>query len=283
MPKKLIIILGSFISIIIIALLLVKSIDQFKGLQQVWVAKVPITKGTKITENMIELKNIALNKVNTSNSKDRVSYYKDVFKNGEQKYILGKYAVNDFVAGEIILDQKLVKELNVGGGYMYELPKGYYAYPIPAGDEAKAGLIKTNDFIDLYVNQGDQGPIDEPALRHLKVYDLRTDKGSSISDNPKDSNGEVIPASYIILALNDFQIKKLEYYQIKKATITTAVRKRSKLDYEVYDNPDTTYPAYSTAQDVVVDENQDQKLIEVNKIKIQNERNQSDNTPVTQK
>lgn len=268
MPKKFIFILADFVIIVIIVIIMANQIDKFKGLKEVYVAKILINKGVKITPDMVELRKVTLNR-EANGGKDRVSYNEDVVQ--KQGDVVGQYAKYDFIAGEIIVKEKLGQtQVATGDQYLFTMPKGYYAYPIQVGDEGKSGLIKTNDYIDLYVTSKEQGLVDEPALRHLRVFDLKSDKGQSVASDSKDENGQPIKPQYIILGLNDYQLKQIVTNQAGGAQIRVALRRRPQTEYEVFNNDDIAYPPYSLVIDQLIDETQEQQLIDQNKFKLDN-------------
>lgn len=276
MSKKLIVILINFIVILVVALIIAGQVDEWKGLKEVYVAKSIIKKGVKITPEMIEKRKVTLNKEGKGqNSKDRVTYYDDVII--QSKDVVGQYALYDIIPGEVIIKDKLASKVNTTEQYMFKLPKGYFAYTI--ANTIPGGLVKLNDYIDLYIyGKNEATVIDEPVLRHLRVYDLRADDGTSLSGSvAKDNNGEVKQAKYIVVALNDFQIKKLIDYEMKGAVIKAALRKRPNSEYEVYDYPELVYPSFAISPEQIIDEAQEQQLIDANKVKLDNELFEKDN------
>lgn len=273
MSKKLAIILINFIVILVVAILLMNQIDEWKGLKEVYVAKTLIKKGVKITPEMIERKKVTLNheaKGLKGRSSELVTYYDDVIT--KESDVVGYYAAYDMIPGEIIVKDKLVTESSTDRDYMFNLPKGYYAYAIPL--EKDPGIIKVNDYIDLYIYlKGGEyaGIVDEPALRHLRVYDLRDENGNSIKEVAENSQEEKKTAKYIIVALNDYQLKKMIDYEAKEPIIKVAVRRRPNSEYEIYNYPEIPYPSFAITEEEIIDEEKEQQLIEENKIRIENE------------
>lgn len=276
MPKKFLFIIADFILIVIIVLIMSHQIDNYKGLKQVYVAKTTINKGAQITADMVEPRSVTLNRA-AAGGKDRVAYYEDTVQ--DSKDVVGQYAKYDFIAGEIIVKEKLQQtQAATGDQYMYTMPKGYYAYPIPAGGEGKANLIKVDDYVDLFITTKNQGVIDDPAFKHLRVYDLKSDKGQSIAGGSKDDSGQTITPEYIILALNDYQLQKLVAYQADDTVkIHIAIRQRPQAGYEIFNNDAIPYPAYSVAPNTLIDEAAEQQIIDENKFK-QDNKNFNDST-----
>lgn len=282
MSKKFIIIIVNLIIILIVAFWLMSEIDTYKGLKEVVVAKAPIPKGTKITSQMLEKKKVTLNQEGkgTKGKKDLVTYYSDVYLDFNK--IVGQYARYDFVQGEIVVSAKLTKDFVFADKYLYNLPKGYYAIPMSIKD--LASIIKINDFVDFYIYVGG-AVFEEPALRHLKVYDLRYEDGTSVSQpiaTTSSGNTVIKLPTKAIFALNDYQLKKYVDFAEKNARFTMVIRKRPQEAYEAYDNKDLQYPNYAVTADELIDTTKDQALIEEYKLKIESEQiEQLNNTQTT--
>lgn len=270
MSKKFTIIVINFILILVLCLIAIKGIDKAKGLTDVYVAKTAISKGVKITADMIEQKKVTLNREGSSSGSNRVSYYKDVVVKKED--VIAQYAAYDMIPGEIIVKEKLSLKVTNSDQFLYNIPKGYYAYVIPSGIEGQSGIIQINDYVDLYINSKDGGITDEPSLRHLRVYDLRNGAGASVTKIQESATGDKSSDAikYIVFALNDYQINKLSYYETKGAIIKVALRKRPSSEYEIIDNPQVTYPNFAVSDKDIIDPIKEQQLIDQNRILIDN-------------
>lgn len=275
MSKKLIIILLNFFVILMVSLIMIGQINQYKGLKDVCVAKTMIKQGVKITDSMIEIKKVTLNK--EGKGKDRVTYYDDVIL--KTKDVVGQYAAYDMIPGEIIVKDKISQKSVGSEQYLYSMPKGYFAYPVDLGKTAT--LVRVNDYIDIYMFVKDANIVEEPALRHLRVYDLKTEAGISVDGTTKSEKGEIMVPKYAIVGLNNYQLGKLLYYENQKATVNIALRKRASVSYEVYDYPDISYPLFAISEFELIDEVKEQQLIDANRIKLDNALLDSQNLPLT--
>lgn len=255
MSKKLLIIVINFAVVLIVTFLLIGKIKVYQGLKDVYVAKVEIRKGEQISLDKLVLRKVTLNREG-GNSK-LVSYYTDVITPANVKDAVGKYAAYDMIQDEIVVKAKLLDEKDSNSNYMFELPKGYYAYVI--NNTLAGGIVQVNDYIDLYVfNEEFDSIMEEPSLRHLRVHDLRDKDGKQVDPKIVSEDGEIQEVKYLVLALNDFQLKKLMYYENTKSIVKAAIRNRNS---GVFNYVDEVYPYYAITSDTdLVDEEREKQL-----------------------
>jgi len=192
-----------------------------QNLQEVTVVAVSkdLPPYTRLTEGMVELKKVAVNGLHSRAATNLSS-------------VLNKYTTTPFVAGEIILTNKISSANRLPKGYLHQLKPEERVIAISTDlTKSVGGTVKPGDLVDLIVVLEEKVAgrnLAKTFLQQVRVIDVRDPNAKQLDEKTQKDEQQIINTNQkkvpgaVLLAVQSQQAEQIALYQ-KLGEITLVV------------------------------------------------------------